>query len=179
MASSPSCFSALEACGEHTALEGSLRFSCIPPALTPGTRLCSTCLAAPVSPSPPPPQAGEVCASLVCQDLGVAQGSGQSRPPQAGSGSRPRRLRAGWGERSPRCGLARLPGVLCQGLGPEALLITKDHSAGVNCANISLGTCKEAGGWAEAGETWSWDSSDDSKPQGVPRAHSKRKSGMT
>lgn len=146
LASSPSCFSALEACGEHTALEASLRFSRIPPSLTPGSRLCSMCLAAPVSPSLPLPRAAEVCASLVFQDLGVAQGSGQSRPLQAGFGSRPRRLRAGWGELSPRCGPACLPGVLCQGLGPEALMITKDHSASVNCANISLGTCKEAGG---------------------------------
>lgn len=139
---------------------------------------------APLSPSLPLPQAGEVCASLGFQDSGVVQGSGQSCPLQAGFGSRPCRLRAGWGERGPWCGPACLPGVLCQGVGPEALLITNDHCASVKRANISLGTCKEVGGWAEAGETRSWVS----RSRGThlaaadhrcSRVHFMRKSGVT
>lgn len=156
MASSTSCLSALEACDENTALEGPLRSPASLPLSLPEPSCAPWASPAPLSPSLPLPQAGEVCASLSFQDSGVAQGSGQSRPLQAGFGSRPCRPRAGWGERGPRCGPACLPGVLCQGVGPEALLITKDHCASVKCANISLGTCKEVGGWAEAGEKRSW-----------------------
>lgn len=37
-----------------------------------------------------------------------------------------------------------------------ALLIIQGHFTSVNCANLSPGTGKEAGGWAKAGEKWSW-----------------------
>lgn len=156
MASSTSCLPALEACDENTALEGPLRSPASLPLSLPEPSCAPWASPAPLSPSLPLPQAGEVCASLSFQDSGVVQGSGQSRPLQAGFGSRSCRPRAGWGERGPRRGPACLPGVLCQGVGPEALLITKDHCASVKCANISLGTCKEVGGWAEAGEKRSW-----------------------
>ena len=68
---------------------------------------------------------------------------------KVGFGSRPRPLRTGWHEHSPLCGPACLPGVLHQGLGPEAQLIINDHFSSINSAKIPSGTCTETGGWTK------------------------------
>lgn len=75
---------------------------------------------------------------------------------KAGFGSRPCHPRPGLGKHSPLCGPAGVPGVLCQGLGPKAPLIIRDHFTSVNCANISLRDLWGGGRLGQAGWKWSW-----------------------